>query len=149
MAAIGMRSVTVTTWDNQDVIIPNSDLISNSFINWTRTDNEVRTVLIVGVSYHADPHLARQVILDAVTMQPRVSLTPKPPQVWLIDFAASSVNFRVQYFTDVVLYSRLEVQSSVLFAIWDALKEAGIGIPFPQQDVYIKEFPDSGKEQTG
>ncbi|MCP5406745.1 MAG: mechanosensitive ion channel [Chromatiaceae bacterium] len=149
VAAIGMRSVTVTTWDNQDVIIPNSDLISNSFINWTRTDNEVRTVLIVGVSYHADPHLARQVILDAVTMQPRVSLTPKPPQVWLIDFAASSVNFRVQYFTDVVLYSRLEVQSSVLFAIWDALKEAGIGIPFPQQDVYIKEFPDSGKEQTG
>ncbi|MCB1750168.1 MAG: mechanosensitive ion channel [Gammaproteobacteria bacterium] len=149
VAAIGMRSVTVTTWDNQDVIIPNSDLISNSFINWTRTDSEVRTVLLVGVSYHADPHHSRQVILDAVTMQPQVSLTPKPPQVWLVDFAASSVNFRVQYFIDVARFSRLEVQSSVLFAIWDALKEAGIGIPFPQQDVYIKELPVRREEQTG
>jgi len=142
VSAIGMRSVTLTTWDNQDVIIPNSDLISNSFTNWTRTDTEVRTVLLVGVSYQADPHLARQVILDAVTMQPQVSLTPRGPQVWLVDFAASSVNFRVQYFTNVAQFSRLEVQSMVLFAIWDALKEAGIGIPFPQQDVYIKELPE-------
>ncbi|MCB1857254.1 MAG: mechanosensitive ion channel [Gammaproteobacteria bacterium] len=141
VAEIGMRSVTVTTWDNQDVIIPNSELISNSFINWTRTDSEVRTVLLIGVSYHADPHQAAQVILDAVTMQPEVSLTPRGPQVFLIDFAASSVNFRIQYFTDVQRFSRLDVQSKVLFAIWDALKEADIGIPFPQQDVYIKELP--------
>jgi len=149
VAAIGMRSVTVTTWDNQDVIIPNSELISNSFINWTRTDSEVRTVLIVGVSYNADPHQAREVILDAVTMEPRVSLAPRAPQVWLVDFAASSINFRVQYFTNVILFSRLEVQSNVLLAIWDALKEAGIGIPFPQQDVYIKELPERREVPTG
>ncbi len=73
-------------------------------------------------------------------MQPEVSLTPSP-QVWLVDFAASSVNFRVQYFTNVLCFSRLEVRSKVLFAIWDALQEAGIGIPFPQQDIYIKEMP--------
>ena len=140
VAEIGMRSVTVTTWDNQDVIIPNSELISSSFINWTRTDSEVRTVLIIGVRYQDDPHEAQRVILEAVTMQPEVSLTPEP-QVFLIDFAASSVNFRVQYFMDVQRFSRLEVQSKVLFAIWDALAEAGIGIPFPQQDIYIKELP--------
>ena len=142
VAAIGMRSVTVTTWDNQDVIIPNSELISNSFINWTRSDSEVRTVQIVGIRYQDDPHVAQRVILDAVTMQPEVSLTPEP-QVWLIDFAASSVNFRIQYFTDVSRFSRLEIQSKVLFAIWDALQEAGIGIPFPQQDIYIKELPQN------
>ncbi len=144
VAEIGMRSVTVTTWDNQDVIIPNSDLISNSFINWTRSDTEVRTVLLIGVSYNADPNLAQQVILDAVTMQPEVSLAPRGPQVWLVDFAASSVNFRIQFFTDVLRFSRLEVQSKVLFAIWNALKEAEIEIPFPQQDVYIKSLPQQG-----
>lgn len=140
VSQIGMRSVTVTTWDNQDVIIPNSDLISNAFINWTHTNNVVRTVMVIGISYRADPHLAQKVIEEAVVMHPEVSLDP-PPRVWLLEFGASSVNFRVHYYIDVKAFSRLEVKSRVLFAIWDALKEAGIEIPFPQQDIYIKELP--------
>ena len=140
VAEIGMRSVTVTTWDNQDVIIPNSELTSSAFINWTRTNNVVRTVLIIGIRYQDDPHKAQTIIEEAVIMQPEVSLEPKP-LVLLTEFAASSVNFRVQYYLDVMQFSRLRVKSSVMFAIWDALKESGIGIPFPQQDIYIKELP--------
>ncbi len=140
VSQIGMRSVTVTTWDNQDVIIPNSDLVSNAFINWTRSNNVVRTVLIIGIHYDSDPHQAQKVIEEAVTMNPEVSLIP-PPQVWLSEFGASSVDFRVHYYMDVKQFSRLEVKSEVMFAIWDALKEADIGIPYPQQDVYIKELP--------
>lgn len=78
VAEIGMRSVTVTTWDNQDVIIPNSDLTSSAFINWTRTNNVVRTVLIIGIRYQDDPHKAQTIIEEAVIMQPEVSLEPKP-----------------------------------------------------------------------
>ncbi len=140
VSQIGMRSVTVTTWDNQDVIIPNSDLVSHAFINWTRTNNVVRTVLFIGVRYQDDPHKAQKVIEEAVTMQPEVILDP-PPKVWLMEFGASSVDFRVHYYVDVKQFKRLEIKSKVMFAIWDALKEADIGIPFPQQDVYIKELP--------
>ncbi len=145
VAEIGMRSVTVTTWDNQDVIIPNSDLTSSAFINWTRTNSMVRTVLIIGIRYQDDPHKAQSVIEEAVTMQPEVSLEPKP-RILLTEFAASSVNFRVQYFLDVMEFSRLGVKSKVMFAIWDDLKEAGIGIPFPQQDIYIKELPTNDSQ---
>lgn len=148
VSQIGMRSVTVTTWDNQDVIIPNSDLISNAFVNWTRSDNMVRTVLYIGIHYQADPHKAQKVIEEAVTMIPAVSLTPRP-QVWMHEFGASSVDFRVQYHMDVKLFSRLEVKSQVMFAIWDALKEADIGIPYPQQDVYIKELPTANQPTGG
>ena len=140
VSQIGMRSVTVTTWDNQDVIIPNSDLISSAFVNWTHTNNIVRTVLIIGIRYQNDPHLAQQVIEEAVIMQPEVVLDPKP-RAWLSEFSASSVDFRVQYHIDVHQHSRMEVKSKVMFAIWDALEEADIGIPFPQQDIYIKELP--------
>lgn len=143
VSQIGMRSVTVTTWDNQDVIIPNSDLISSAFVNWTHTDNIVRTVLIIGVRYQNDPHVAQKVIEEAVTMQPEVLLDPVP-RVWLSEFGASSVDFRVLYHVNVRLFSRFEVKSKVMFAIWDALKEADIGIPFPQQDIYIKELPGKG-----
>ncbi len=147
VSQIGMRSVTVTTWDNQDVIIPNSDLVSNAFINWTRSNNVVRTVLIIGIHYKSDPHMAQKVIEEAVSMNPAVSLIP-PPKVWMSEFGASSVDFRVHYYMDVKLFSRLEVKSQVMFAIWDALKEADIGIPYPQQDVYIKELPTIGAHST-
>jgi len=52
------------------------------------------------------------------------------------------VDFRVEFYTDVGQFSRLEVKSKVMFAIWDALQEADIGIPFPQRDIYIKELPE-------
>ena len=142
VSQIGMRSVTLTTWDNQDVIIPNSDLTTTAFINWTRTNNIVRTVLMIGVHYKDDPHKAQKVIEEAVTMQPEVLLDP-PPRIWLHDFGASSINFKVYYHMDVKQFGRLDIKSKVLFAIWDGLKDAGISIPYPQQDVYIQKLPDS------
>ena len=142
VSRIGSRSLTVTTWDNQDVIIPNADLISNAFTNWTLSDKLVRTVFLVGIRYQDDPHEAQRVIYEAVERQPEVSRR-REPRILLTEFGSSSVNFRVEYYTNVVLHSRLEVKSKVMLAIWDALKKANIGIPFPQQDIYIKELPDS------
>ena len=145
---IGMRSLTVRTWDNQELIIPNADVITHPFTNWTHSDNVVRTVLSIGVSYDSDPHTARDVILDVLRGHPAVETTPAP-NVWLKEFAGSSVDFHAQYFTDVARHSRLDIKSSVLFGIWDGLKAAGIKIPYPQQDIYIKAMPgtaDAGRE---
>lgn len=140
---IGMRSLTLTTWDNQDVIIPNAQLITNPVINWTLSDSLVRTVFVVGIRYQDDPHQAKQVIEKAISMQPAVSQL-RPPRVLLTEFGDSSVNFRIEFFAIVTRQSeRLKIKSDVMFSIWDALKEAEIGIPFPQQDIYIKEVPDS------
>jgi len=140
ISAIGIRSATVTTWDNQDVVIPNAELISNAFINWTLSNPLVRTVLNVGISYAGDPHTAQQVIEEAVSMQPEVLLDP-PPRVQLINFGDSSVDFRVLYYIDVNQFGRMAIKSKVMFAIWDGLKEANIEIPFPQRDIHIRELP--------
>jgi potassium efflux system protein len=145
---IGIRSLTVKTWDNQEVIIPNAEVISNAFTNWTRTDNVVRTKLSIGVSYDADPREAKRAIEQVFKRNPAVLNLPEP-RVWLSEFGDSSVNLHVQYFIDVRRYNRLEVKSQVLFAIWDALKEADIGIPYPQRDVYIKAMPKAAATQQG
>ncbi len=138
---IGMRSLMLKTWDNQDVIIPNADVITTPVTNWTLSDNLIRTVLQVGIRYQDDPHKAQGIIMDAVSMVPEVSLQKKP-KVYLTEFADSSVNFRVDFYSELdTQHSKMEVKSSVMFAIWDALKDADIGIPFPQQDIYIKEIP--------
>ncbi len=92
--------------------------------------------------------MAREIILDAVAMVPEVSLERKP-QVFLTEFADSSVNFRVHFFSDLTdQHSRFAVKSKVMFAIWDALKEADIGIPFPQRDIYIKEMPTGNSQEA-
>lgn len=145
---IGIRSATVRTWDNQEVIIPNAELISNAFTNWTRSDPVVRTVLNVGISYAGDPHEAQKIIEEAVTMQPEVLLQPAP-RILLDNFGDSSVDFRITYYMDVSQFSRLEIKSKVMFAIWDALKEADIEIPFPQRDIHIREVnPNNAGSQA-
>ncbi len=142
---IGIRSLTLRTWNNQEVILPNAQLITEPVTNWTLSDRLIRTVFQVGIHYHDDPHQAREVLLDAVSMVPEVSLDPAP-RVYLTEFGSSSVNFRVEFFSESDGQAgQLSVKSQVMFAIWDALKDADIGIPFPQQDIYIKELP-SGQE---
>jgi potassium efflux system protein len=139
---IGIRSLTVKTWDNMEVIIPNSDVISNAFTNWTHTDNLVRTVLMIGARYDADPHQVKRVISRVLENHPNVLGDPE----WLVlfwEFGESAITFRVQYFTDFFKANILEVHDEVLFGIWDGFKGAGIGIPYPQRDLHIKEWPSS------
>ncbi len=137
---IGMRSLTVTTWDNQEVIIPNADAISNAFINWTHGDNVVRTLITVGISYDDDPHKAVAVARGVLDSHPPVLKQP-PPEVWLAEFADSTVNLCIQYFIDVLRHNRWAVRSQVLLMLWDAFKAEGIHIPYPQRDIHIRSMP--------
>jgi len=148
VSSIGMRSLTVKTWDNQEVIIPNSEVISNSFTNWTRSDHIVRTVLYIAVSRDADPHKVCP-LMQAVLDRHVYVLEEPPAECFLWEFGESSTDFRVQYYCNVILHNRLRVQSDVLFGIWDTLSQNGIEIPYPQRDLRFKpvraEQPSSGE----
>lgn len=139
---IGIRSLSMKTWDNMEVIIPNSEVITNAFVNWTHRDKVLRTVLIVGVSYDNDPHSVKAV-LEQVLKDNDAVLDDPAPLVLLWEFADSAVNFRIQYFIDVGRDSLVKTRAEVLFAIWDGFKHEGIDIPYPQRDLYIKEWPEA------
>jgi potassium efflux system protein len=143
VSSIGMRSLTVKTWDNQEVIIPNSEVISNSFTNWTRSDNVVRTVLYISVSREADPHQVRGLLQEVLDGHGQILEEP-PAETFLWEFGESSVNFRIQYYCNVIRHSRLSIQSEVLFGIWDTLREHGVEIPYPQRDLHLKDVPADG-----
>ena len=134
---IGIRSLTVNTWDNQQVIIPNAEVISGSFTNWTRNDNILRSVLMVGVSYQADPEQVEALLQEVLEADRAVLLRP-PPEVFLWEFGDSAVNFRVQYFIDIGRESLLRTRSRINHGVWKALKEAGVEIPFPQRDLHVR-----------
>ncbi len=134
---IGIRSLTVKTFDNQEVIIPNSSVITKPFINWTRTDDIMRTVLMIGISYDDDPHQAVDIIKKQVTSHPAV-ITDPGSKVMLWDYGESALMLRAQFHTHIRGdIGRADVRSQILFAIWDAFKEAGITIPYPQRDIHM------------
>ena len=141
MTRIGIRSLTVKTFDNQEVIIPNSAVITKPFTNWTRGDDVMRTILMVGISYDDDPHQAVSLIKALLIDHPAVLEEPSP-KVLLWEYGDSALMIRVQFHSrirgDV---GKADLRSQLLFAIWDAFKEAGITIPYPQQDVHLRNYP--------
>lgn len=137
---IGIRSSTIRTWDSHEVIVPNSEVISNAFTNWTHSDNILRTVLMVGVSYGGDPRQAMSAIETVLTAHPLIVADP-PPLVTLWEYSDSAVTIRFQYFINLRVASLFSVRSEVLLAVWDAFAREGIEIPFPQRVVHMKTPP--------
>jgi len=134
---IGIRTATLRTLDNIDIIIPNSHLISNELINWSYTDNIVRIHIPVGVSYGSDTHLVRETLLGVARDLEYVLSVPEP-EARFMEFGNSSLNFELLVWVDLRKIKIPLLKSIVNYAIWDAFKEKGIQIPFPQRDIWFR-----------
>jgi len=132
---IGIRSSTISTYDGAEVVVPNSNLISNQLINWTLSDNKKRIEIKVGVSYNSDPHLVLNLLLKAAQSNDRVLRDPMP-QPLFVGFGDNSLDFRLLFW--VRFEEGLATQSNVVLKIYDILKENNIEIPFPQLDLHVK-----------
>src|SRR5690606_6336348 len=130
-------SVTITTTDNFELVIPSSALVSNSIINWTLTSPFVRVRIPVGVTYSCDVRQVKSVLLDAALRHSKVMRRPAP-EVWLEGFGDSSVNFVLLVYIDCRRTNELRVRGELNYYVWDALAEANIEIPFPQRDINIR-----------
>ena len=140
---IQIRSTRIQTFDRSDVIVPNSELISNQVTNWVLSSNVGRAIVPVGVAYGTDTEKVRDIMLAIAEENDQVLKTgamPKP-KVLFRAFGDSSLNFELRVFLHDV-DSRLTVISDINFAIDKAFKEAGIEIPFPQRDLHVKTLPE-------
>ncbi|MGL6111309.1 MAG: mechanosensitive ion channel domain-containing protein [Rubrivivax sp.] len=132
---IGMRATTFTTFEGADVVVPNGMLLSEKLINWTLSTNTRRVDMPVGVAYGSDPEQVRALLLAVAQRTERVASQP-PPVVLFTGFGASSLDFSVRAWTH--FDDHPVVRSAMGMAIHAALAEAGIEIPFPQQDLHLK-----------
>ncbi|MDN3557749.1 DUF3772 domain-containing protein [Halomonas maura] len=133
---IAVRSTRIETFDRHDVIVPNSALIAETVKNMTLTSHTGRLVLPVGIAYGSDLERTRTILLEAARAQPAV-LTVPAPAVLFIGLGENSLDFELRcYLRDVG--DLLSVRSELLFAVYGALDEAGIGIPFPQREVHFQ-----------
>ena len=134
---IYLRATKVQTRDNIEYLIPNSDLISKTIINYSLSSPMIRIELPVGVSYSADPRAVERILVEVADREPLVSKYKKPI-VRFIEYADSSINFELLIWIDVRRVPRRKVRSALYFAIFEEFKKAGIEIPFPQRDIHIR-----------
>ena len=138
---IGIRATTVKTLDEADVIIPNSELITNQVTNWTLTNRLVRLTIPVGVAYGSDLPLVMET-LAACSKAHEMVADFRPPQVLFLSFGESSLDFELRvWVTDAD--HRLEVMSALHQDIDRRFREKNIEIAFPQQDLHLRSLDES------
>jgi small-conductance mechanosensitive channel len=130
-------STRVRTRGNVEYLLPNSNLVSNTIINYTLSSPTIWISLPVGVSYGSDPRQIERILLEVAAREPMVS-RHENPRVLFTEFADSALNFDLIVCIDVRAYAERVVKSSLYFAIFEEFKKAGIEIPFPQRDIHVR-----------
>ncbi len=137
---ISMRYTRVTTNDSVDIIVPNSEFINGRVTNWT-LDEAVRRIHIpFGVAYGSNKQVVRDAgIAAALSIEGTVNTVPRLPDVWLVKFGESSLDFELVVWVDKrLMTSPGSTNARFLWAISNELEKHGIEIPFPQRDLHVR-----------
>ncbi len=136
--SMSIRATEIETFDRNFVIIPNSELITQSVKNWMLRHRRARVLIDIGVSYDSDPDQVREIIMECARNHPQVTDIEKSG-VWFKDFGDSALVFRLKTFVTDIDYL-LDVRSDLRYDIFAAFRKAGIQIPYPQRDLHIKNI---------
>ncbi|MBI4482309.1 MAG: mechanosensitive ion channel [Acidobacteria bacterium] len=136
VVAINFRSTTIETNDNIAIIVPNSDFINRTVINWSHGKPWVRIRVPVGVAYGTDVQLVTRTLLEVGAETEGVMKEPAP-KVRFKEFGDSSLQFELLVWTDE-LARHQRLRSRLNYAIEASFRRTGIQIPFPQRDLHIK-----------
>jgi small-conductance mechanosensitive channel len=128
------RYVVVRDRDGVDTLVPNQNLITSPFINWSYSDQRVRIRLPVTVSYDDDPEVALQLLLEAAEGHPRILRDP-PPVSRLMSFEDNGMRLEVRFWIADPVNGVNNVRSDINRAIWRIFRTHGVQIPVPQRDL--------------
>jgi potassium efflux system protein len=140
---INMRSTLITTNDNIDILVPNSEFVGGRVTNWTLREAHRRIRVPFGVAYGTDKEQVKKAALEAAenvkwTLK---GIPARIPQVWFVEFGDSSLNFElVVWLTPEAVKRPAAVQAAYLWEIETALTKYNIEIPFPQRDLHLRSM---------
>lgn len=135
---VSVRSTQVVTPSQEDIIIPNSDLITHQVVNYMFSDKFWRVKCAIGVAYDSDIDKVSDVLVAVAMAHPEVvKKPPNKPMVLFRSFGESALMFELWCLIKDV-NKKYGVTSDLNFAINKACKDNNITIAFPQHDVHIK-----------
>lgn len=132
---INIRSTEIETFKKSSLIVPNSNILSNTVTNLTHSNKAARLAVNVGVAYNSDPHQVTDILLECAEKHKRVLKNPAPYVVFK-NFGESSLDFELRcYTTDI--WTGWAIPSDLRYEILRRFDEEGIDIPFPQRSLHI------------
>jgi small-conductance mechanosensitive channel len=138
---IGLRATVVKTRDDAEIVIPNSDLITNQVTNWTLSERRMRLRIPVGVAYGSDVPLVMRILKEIA--EGNLSVLSNPPSsVLFLGFGESSLNFELRVWIRDFL-DRFRIQSELNQTIDSRFRSEGVEIPFPQRDLHVRSVDES------
>ncbi len=141
---ISIFNTILNTGDNQRKIIPNGNILNDTITNINAYPTR-RIDLVFSVGYHDNLQEAQQLVRQVLAAEPRVLRDPEPI-VAVGELAASSVDLLVRPWVKSVDY--WDVRFALLERVKAAFDQAGISIPFPQQDVHLYRCPPEDKQRA-
>ncbi len=142
---IGLRASVLRKVDGSDVIVPNSQLISEEVINWTMSDEKRRIDIPVGVAYGTDPSFVID-LLTPIADKYKELLQDPPPKTLFLGLGESSLDFELRVWTGHT-DGWVGLRSSLMTDVYQVLNDAGIEIPFPQRDLNVRNIAPAVAEQ--
>jgi len=141
---ISIRSTTIQTFNRADVIVPNSELISNQVTNWMLTNNVGRLVAPIGVAYGSDVEKVMEILKSIAAEHPDIIADQANyrVRVLFLEFGDNSLNFELRCYVRNV-DDRILILSDVNLAIDREFRKADIEVPFPQRVVHIQNEDDN------
>jgi len=135
---IGARGTWVQTYDNEVIIVPNSDFINSRVANWTANDRTVRITIPLGVSYTAI--LRWFAICCSTSQNARASSRRSGARLLVTGFGDNSVKHQFAVSTTLTTGHTGLFKSDLFMEIFRVFREKKIEMPCPQQDVHVRSF---------
>jgi small-conductance mechanosensitive channel len=143
---IGLRSTRLLSRDDTEITLPNALIANAKIVNESGGPNsKIRIRMPVGVAYGSDIDQVCEVLQNVAELHSEICSDPLP-RVRMRGFGASSLDFEVLGWI-VRPEDRGRIVHEMLVAIYKALAQEGIEIPFAKQDIYVKEFPKFSSDQ--
>lgn len=137
---IGLRSTKIKTFDNQLLIIPNSDLCNSMLTNQAFPNSRVRGRINVGVAYGSDVDLVKT-LLVATAGEAENVLTDPPSEAYFVSFGDSALNMALLFWVEEysTLFATIDTINSLILK---RFAENSIEIPFPIRTVIMQKGTD-------
>jgi small-conductance mechanosensitive channel len=138
---LGARATILETFDGKWIVVPNEDFITSRIVNWSDAGSGNRYEVEFSVAYETDINTIPDLVEKAVSAHPAVLQAPEPPDCELRGFGDSGVDFAVEFWAEGLDDGPNKYTSDIRFVVWNALKDAGVEIPFPQREIRYRDAP--------
>ena len=134
--AINMRNTVVETTDGKDIMVPNTTFTEGTYENWTHKDPRQRYEVHFRVSYDTDLDMLEGILMPIFEANPQVLTEPEMPDLEFREFGEYGAHMAVEFWCSGIDDGPNKFTSDLNFAVWRALRDNNIKIPFPKLEIH-------------